>query len=59
MSSYDSFYTSGTSDAELSSDSGSLEALASYQYNVSRQRLSSISKFYMKRKWAEKKRAGK
>lgn len=52
---------SGTSDAEFSSDSGSLEALGSNQYNVSRLCFSSIAKFCIrtKRKLAEKKRAGK
>ena len=37
LSSYESYYMSGTSDAENSSDSGSLEAFGAYHYDVSDQ----------------------
>lgn len=35
LSSYESYYMSGNSDADTSSDSGSLDALSSYHYDVS------------------------
>ena len=35
LSSYESYYISGNSDADTSSDSGSLDALSSYHYDVS------------------------
>lgn len=43
FSSYESYYMSGTSDAEYSSDSGSMEAFGPYHYDVSHIDWSSFS----------------
>lgn len=49
LSSYESYYMSGTSDPEYSSDSGSMEAFGAYHYDV-RQMLGlrPICKYQMK-----------